>query len=34
MKKNEKHAAVENPEETSQEIGITGIEIQDIAVER
>ncbi|KDQ09621.1 hypothetical protein BOTBODRAFT_164596 [Botryobasidium botryosum FD-172 SS1] len=35
MKKNEeKYAAVENPEETSQEIGITGIKIQDMTAKR
>lgn len=35
MQKNEeKYAAIENPETTSQEIGITGIKIQDMAAKR
>lgn len=35
MKKNEeKYKAVEDPEEVSQEIGITGIKIQDMAAKR
>jgi arginyl-tRNA synthetase len=35
MQKNEiKYAAVENPEETAQEVGITGVKIQDMAAKR
>ncbi|KAH8082824.1 arginyl-tRNA synthetase [Cristinia sonorae] len=35
MKKNEeKYKSVENPEEVSQEIGITGVKIQDMAAKR
>jgi arginyl-tRNA synthetase len=35
MQKNEeKYKAVENPEETSMEIGITGIKIQDMSAKR
>ena len=35
MRKNEeKYKSVENPEEVSQEIGITGVKIQDMAAKR
>lgn len=35
MKKNEeKYNAVENPEEVAQEIGITGVKVQDMAAKR
>ena len=35
MRKNEdKYNAIENPEETAREIGITGIKIQDMAAKR
>jgi arginyl-tRNA synthetase len=35
MRKNEaKYAAIEDPEHVSQEIGITGIKIQDMAAKR
>ncbi|KAF9477841.1 arginyl-tRNA synthetase [Pholiota conissans] len=34
MKNEEKYNAVENPEETSLEIGITGVKIQDMAAKR
>ena len=34
MKNEEKYNAVEDPEETSLEIGITGVKIQDMAAKR
>lgn len=34
MKNEEKYNAVENPEMVSQEIGITGVKIQDMAAKR
>jgi len=34
MKNEDKYSAVENPEETSLEIGITGVKIQDMAAKR
>jgi len=34
MKNEEKYAAVEDPEQTSVKVGLTGIKIQDMAAKR